>query len=351
MWRFRSEVLRDYLTRGFHVVVVAPEDANTSEITNLGCLSIPLYMSRRGLNPFKDLWLFTQLLKIYLKNQPDFIFHYTIKPNIWGSLAAAIAGIPSIAVVTGLGHVFTKESLLTKIVALLYKLAFRSVNEIWFLNTQDFEDFVKRKITPRSKSRVLPSEGINLAAFSFVDEFPSQLTFLLASRMLWHKGVGEFVKAAELIKQTNKDVKFQLLGPIDLENPSGITLAQITAWQENGIVEYLGELTDVRPVLSESSCFVLPSYYREGVPRVLLEAAATGRPVITFDAPGCRETVIHGETGLLVPFRDFDGLVAAIRQVILMPSARLRQFGIAGRRLMESSFSVEKVLEQYRKQI
>jgi glycosyltransferase involved in cell wall biosynthesis len=350
MSRFRSEVLQDYIARGFHVTVVAPSDASVDKIRQIGCDFLSFSMSRRSLNPFIDLWSFLQLFYIYFRHRPSFIFHYTIKPNIWGSFAASVLRIQNIPVVTGLGYVFVKESMLTQLVSYLYKLAFKSTLETWFLNTDDRDEFVKRKIIPTQKTKVLPGEGINLTEYAYQPDFPSETSFLLIARMLWDKGVGEFVDAAREFKKQQPEVKFKLLGPVDLGNPSGIPSTQIEAWQNEGVIEYLEEKKDVRQDIKDSTCIVLPSY-REGIPRVLLEAAAVGRPVITYDVPGCREAVIDNQSGFLVSPKNQSELVEATRKITTMKTSELKLLGLAGRSYMASKFSIEKILDQYRKKI
>lgn len=345
MIRFRREVILDYIQRGFEVTIATPDRPSLAvELPN--CSFVNFSMSRRGLNPLSDIWSFTQLLFLYTRIRPDFIFHYTIKPNIWGSMAAGILRIPSIAVVTGLGFVFIKQSFLTKIVSGLYRIAFFSAKEVWFLNAEDRDEFVNRKILPLKKTKVLPGEGINLVDFSYASDFPDQPTFLLVARMLWDKGVGEFVEAAKYLKAKYPDVKFQLLGPIDDGNPSAISLSTINTWATSGVIEYLGESTDVRPFVNNCTCLVLPSY-REGIPRVLLEGSAMGRPLITTDAIGCRNTVVHGKTGYLVPLKDSKELMNSIEHVIHLPKSSLQEIGLAGRKLVEENFSIERVLQHY----
>lgn len=350
MRRFRSEVLEDYLRRGFKVTVAAPADESAKELIAMGCEFLSFSMSRRGLNPLLDAWSMIQLLKIYKQLKPDFVFHYTIKPNIWGSIATRILSIPNIPVVTGLGYVFVRDSILTRLVSHLYKLAFKKALEVWFLNNDDRDEFIKRKIVPFQKTRVLPGEGINLTEYAYQPDFPSKTSFLLIARMLWDKGIGEFVNAAREFRKQNPEVKFKLLGPVDLGNPSAIPLTQIEAWQNEGLIEYLGEKKDVRQDLKDSTCIVLPSY-REGVPRVLLEAAAVGRPIITCDVPGCRETVVNDKSGFLVTPKGHTELIDAIQKIASLKTLELKLLGIAGRQLVESKFSMHIILDFYRKRI
>jgi glycosyltransferase involved in cell wall biosynthesis len=251
-------------------------------------------------------------------------------------------------VTTGLGYVFTQKSILTVFVSFLYKLAFFRSEQVWFLNQDDRHEFIKRRIIPASKSQVLPGEGIDLNEFTYDTNFPIQPTFLFIGRMLWHKGVGEFVEAAKIIKRKNTSAIFQLLGPIDHGNPAAISISQIESWSSQGIIEYLGESNDVRPFIRNATCIVLPSY-REGIPRVLLEGSAIGRPIITSNSSGCRETVVDGETGFIVPIKDVEALSQAIKATCVMNTESLRKIGKSGRAFIQSRFSIDRVLEFYRK--
>jgi glycosyltransferase involved in cell wall biosynthesis len=306
-------------------------------------------MSRKGLNPIVDLFTLVELVSLYLRDKPSVIFHYTIKPNILGSIGAGLLRIPSVAITTGLGHVFGRDTLLAKFVSLLCKLAFLACSQVWFLNKDDMERFLSLRIVPQGKAVVLDGEGIELREFPLSTSFPPVPTFLLVGRMLWEKGVGDFVEAAKLLRSKYQNVRFQLLGPVDCGNPSSIPKSKIDEWQALGVVEYLGAVDDVRPAIIACSALVLPSFYREGVPRVLLEGAALGRPIITTDNVGCREVVLQNQSGLLVPTRNHLALAAAIESLILAPEETILSLGATGRRYVEQRFDVSSVVSRYLK--
>jgi glycosyltransferase involved in cell wall biosynthesis len=347
MQKFRGPLINDYLNRGFDATVVAPDDGYAESIQNAGCAFIPFKMSRRGLNPFGDILTFLQLLGIYRLNKPDFVIHYTVKPNIWGSLAANILGIPNIAVVTGLGYAFMKESLILKIVSRLYKTALSRTREVWFLNSDDMEEFKRRHIVPAGKMRIIPGEGLDLSRFAFSSTFPETPVFLLVARMLRDKGIIEFVEAARIAKKEAPRIRFQLLGPVDNGNPSAIPKSQLDAWHSEGVIEYLGSTDDVRPLMSAATCVVLPSY-REGIPLTLLEGAAMGRPLIASDCPGCRDVVREGFNGMLVSARNSQALYDAIVRMARMENSELKTLGLNGRGMIEKIYSMDAILAIYR---
>ena len=350
MAHFRSDVIRDLISAGFRVVVVAPKDNSFTEIEGLGATFIDFTMSRKGMNPINELWTFTQLFWIYLQEMPNLIFHYTIKPNIWGSIAANILRIPNIAVTTGLGYVFVKPSSLTSIVSYLYRTAFKYSQSVWFLNQDDRDEFTSRGIVPLTKTSILRGEGIDTSHFEYLESFPDRPRFLLVARMLWDKGIGEFVGAAKFVKTQIPDAEFFLLGALDNGNPSAISKSQIDQWESEGVVSYLGTTTDVRQFISNSTCVVLPSY-REGIPRSLLEAAAMGRPLIATKCAGCRDVILDGESGFLVPIQNAEKLGEAMLKISRYDHDSLRKFGARSRAHVVTNFSIATTLEKYRQSL
>lgn len=315
----------------------------------MGCRVIHVPLSAKGINPISDLILIIRLANLYRQLRPDFIIHYTIKPNIYGSFAAKLAGIPSIAVTTGLGYTFLSNNLVSKVAKLLYKLAFLIPNEVWFLNDDDRQAFINHRLVDKERAMILHGEGINTTHFSPMLKLKNdgRFRFLLVARMLWDKGVGDYVQAARLIRKHYPNVIFQLLGATGVHNPNAISREQIAQWEAAGDVEYLGTTNDVRHFISQADCLVLPSYYREGIPRTLMEGAAMGKPLITTDNVGCRDVVIDGETGFLCPVKDAHALAERALQILTMNEFERQSMGVAGRNFMIKNFDEQKVIDRY----
>ena len=345
---FRFGILERLVADGYKVITVGPKDLYSAKLAAMGCEVIDLPMAAKGVNPREDLFLMGQLRRLYKTIKPDFIFHFTIKPNIYGSLAARLAGIPSIAVTTGLGYTFIQNNWVARVARLLYKAAFSSPKEVWFLNEDDRQTFLRHRLVTPDKAVLLHGEGVNTTHFC---PQPAPLAdgktrFLLVARMLWDKGVGEYVEAARQVLKQYPGAVFQLLGECGVPNPSEMTRVQMAEWEREGIIQYLGTTTDVRPYLAQVDCVVLPSY-REGVPRTMLEAAAMEKPLIATDAPGCRDVVVNGKTGWLCPVKDATALAGCMVQLLDMPAADRLTMGRAGRRYIVNNFDEKKVVAHY----
>ncbi|SAI38897.1 glycosyltransferase [Enterobacter hormaechei] len=354
VYNFRRGLINSFIGNGHKVTIIAPIDDYAKRLEELGCSVVNIHIASQGMNPFTDLVLILKLKKIYSQINPDFIFHYTIKPNIYGSIAAWLSNKKSIAVTTGLGFVFNKSSFLTKVISQLYSLSFNFPKEVWFLNEDDKAVFISKKIIKEYKSFVLDGEGVDTQYFYPVDSTKhsdDSVTFLLVARMLWDKGVGIYVEAARKLKVQFPNAKFQLLGACDVENPSAIPKDVIDSWNKEGVIEYLGVTSDVRQIVSQADCVVLPSYYREGIPRTLMEAASMGKPLVTTDNVGCRNVVIEGVTGYLCQVKSVDSLVDAMRNLIqLSPEAR-NEMGTKGREFMLRRFDEKIIISDYYKAI
>lgn len=302
-------------------------------------------MAPKNASPARNAFLIVELLKLYKREKPALVFHYTIKPNIFGSVAARLAGIKSISVITGLGYAFLSETLVAKVARALYRVALSLPAQVWFLNQDDRDLFVKKRICSPAVARILPGEGINLT--HFVPERSEQpSTVLLIARALWEKGIGEFVECARRMRKLNPDLKFALLGPSGADSPGGIPDTQIESWVREGAIEHLGVTDDVRPYIREALFVVLPSY-REGIPRSLLEAAAMEKPVIATRVTGCKDVVIDGVTGFLCEPRSADDLHAALTKALALDDASRDEMGKAARTFVQKAFSNEKVFTQY----
>ncbi|MGU7769866.1 glycosyltransferase family 4 protein [Burkholderia sp. MR1-5-21] len=353
IYTYRLGLVSMLLENGAEVVVMAPHDDTVATLESMGCRHLPLRISPKGTNPINDLRTMQQLRLYYEDLRPHLVFHYTIKPNIYGSIAAKLVGVPSVAVTTGLGHVFTKLSPAALIAKVLYRVAFRFPEEVWFLNEDDLRTFKAARLLARpERGRVLYGEGVNLAHFD-ADPLPKRdtFTFILVARMLWDKGVKEFVNAARILRWRYPYARFQLLGPLGVDNPSAIAKADIDKWTDEGLVEYLGQVKDVRARIEAADCVVLPSFYREGVPRSLMEASAMRRPIITTDNTGCREVVEDGVTGYLCRPRDSMSLAVKMVDLLDLGHSARREMGRRGRDRMSQRFNEERVVDVYRSAI
>ena len=348
---FRGELIKAMLKRGHEVLALAPDydETRRTAVSALGAKPIDYSLSRTGLNPFRDLRDFVFLVFLLSRLKPDLLFSYAIKPTIYGTLAGWIVGIPKrFAMIEGLGYAFIqageKESLKRRfirfIAQFLYGLALPRATKVFFLNCNDLEEFVLKGFVPKEKAFLLGPIGVNLEYFKPAPPVKRPLTFLLAGRLLREKGVMEFVEVARRIKAKYPDTRFVLLGGLDT-NPGAISREEVEGWVKEGLIEWPGHVPDVRPYIAQASVFVLPSY-REGVPRSIQEAMAMGRPIITTDAPGCRETVIPGVNGFLVPVRNVDALVSAMKRFINEPEL-IDRMGKESRRIAEERFDVHKI--------
>jgi glycosyltransferase involved in cell wall biosynthesis len=331
------------------VTVLAPRDRTFGLLTAMGCRCIDLPVASKGTNPRDDLRTLWALFRHYRSIRPDIVFHYTIKPNIYGSIAARLAGVNSVAVTTGLGYVFIQHSRAAQVAKMLYRFAFRFPREVWFLNRDDKAAFVDQNLLVHpERARLLHGEGVDLEQFAFTPlPDTNHFDFVLIGRLLWDKGVGEYVEAARRLRARYPQARFRLLGPVGVDNPSAITRAEVAAWEQEGIIEYLGEVHDVRPFIAAANCVVLPSY-REGVPRTLMEASAMGRPVVATDVPGCREVVAHGINGLLCEVRNADSLADRLAQMLDMSGEARRAMGERGRQKVMAEFDERVVIKQYK---
>lgn len=348
MFNFRQGLINALLDKGNTVTVVAPKDDFSQKLKNLGCDVVYLEISGKGMNPFEDLRLILSLTKLYRDLKPDFIFHYTIKPNIYGSMAARFARVPSIAVTTGLGYTFQASGLVAIIARFLYRVAFSSPEQVWFLNQDDLDIFLKAKLITTERARLLDSEGVNTEYFTPRSR-PTEdgkTRFLLIARMLWDKGVGEFVQAARKLHAKYPDAIFQLLGEADASNPQSISREKIAEWEKEGVIEYLGITNDVRPYIAAADCVVLPSY-REGVPRILLEAASMEKSIITTDSVGCRETVKVNETGWLCAPKSVDSLTASLKLFLALPIDKRKTMEKESRNFIKGRFDEKLVVGKY----
>ena len=347
---FRAGLIRSLVANGYEVVTVAPPDEYAPRLKKLGCRYVPLPMDNKGTHPGRDMQLLWRFFRLLRDERPDVFLGYTVKPNVYGSLAAHALGIPVINNIAGLGAVFIKDSWLTSLVRLLYRLAFARSRRVFFQNDDDRRAFVEGGLVAPGQAARVPGSGVDLEGFSLepLPENGRRFRFLLVARMLWDKGVGEYVAAARSVRRRFPDAEFCLLGFLDVQNPAAISKEQMDTWVAEGTVKYLGTTDDVRPYIVAADCVVLPSYYREGVPRSLLEAAAIGRPIITTNAVGCREVVEDGVNGFLCRTRDVVDLADKLEKMIALSPEVRSEMGRRGRAKMEREFDERIVIDRYR---
>jgi glycosyltransferase involved in cell wall biosynthesis len=345
---FRGGLIRGLKQAGYEPVAVAPPDSpGDARLAELGIEKIDLHIDRSGTNPFTDLRLLREYRAILKRLKPFAFLGFTIKPDIYGSMAASGLGIPAIPNVTGLGTAFVRDGPLQLIVTWLYRRAFAKVPVVFFQNPDDRQLFIFRRIVEVERTRVLPGSGVDLDHFKPTPPTDGPIVFLLISRLLRDKGVLEYVEAARSLRPTLANARFQLLGPIDKGNRTSIGRADLDRWIEEGVIDYLGSADDVRPYIAAASVVVLPSYYREGVPRSLLEAAAMARPLITTQVPGCREILDDGVNGYVCNVRDPQSLAAVMKKFADLPPEARAEMGAASRRKVQQGFSEQIVVRAY----
>ena len=351
IFNHRAGLIKRMQEAGYEVHTVAPE-SNFTDIKNPGTLFHPVKnLERKGKNPFADLFLIREYYKIYKEIQPEAVFGYTIKANIYSAIACRLARIPIVCTVNGLGTAFDNPAgFIYRIVKQLYRIAFKKAKAVVFQNRDDRAFFEEQKIIGSNlKGQTVVSvngSGVDLLKFAS-SPVPAQPAFMLISRMLKNKGVSEFIEASRRIKGSHPEAEFVLLGPADSDNPMGVAPAELEVLDRAAGAYYAGAVKDVRPYLEKCSCMVLPSYYREGVPKILIEALAIGRPVITTDTPGCRETVIPGANGWFVEPRSADSLQCAMEQFLAMSRDEQIAMGKRSRKLAEEKFDENKVIDTY----
>ena len=358
IYNFRLELMKSLQREGYRVVAIAPRDRYSKNIEEAGFEYHQIDINNMGTNPIEDFILTGKIFRLYRKIQPDLLLHYTIKPNLYGNYAAKLAGIPVISNITGLGTVFLNNKTSSRVARKLYRFALRIPRKVFFQNPHDRDHFVETKLVAVNKTELLPGSGIDHQRYSPVEKDHNggqPFVFLLIARMLKDKGVVEFVRAAQNLLQKSrggrqgeqqKRVEFWLLGALYPGNPTAIREAEIKAWTIQEGIRYLGETDDVMPVIARSDCVVLPSY-REGLSRVLLEAASMARPLITTDVPGCKDVVVDGVNGYLSKPKDAQDLTVQMEKMLQLSRNELEEMGAAGRRKIIEEYSEHLVIDKY----
>lgn len=346
---FRQNVIKKLLEEGHDVFVIAPVDEFITYKKNypkLRHISLK-FLQRSGKNPIVDFILIEEFRRKYEILKLDFVIHYTHKPNIYGTLGARINGIPSVNVITGLGYSFINKNIAHYVTVFLYKIVAGFTKKLVFQNPDDRQYFKELGIwKDENKSMVIKSSGLNLEHYySSEPKFEEdKLIFTFIGRLLFDKGIYEFISAAFTIKKEYPNIEFRIIGELDVNNPASITSGVLSDWVNSGDIEYLGFKQDVRPFIEQSHCIVLPSY-REGMPRVVMEAQAMGRAVITTDAPGCRHSIDPGNSGFLVNVKDKESLKDGIIKFINLSKEEIVEMGKNGRAFAEKEFD-DKIVAQ-----
>jgi len=349
LYNFRKNLILSLIDEGCRVVTISSHDDYLDSLQSLGCECINIGVDSGGKNPFKDVKTIIQLFNVYRKIQPLVVLHFTPKICIYSSIACSLNNIPFISNISGLGILSSERGLLSKVVKFLYKLSQKKATKVFFQNEMDRSSFIDSKIVAYDITDRLPGSGVDLDYFTVEKhEKNANVKFILVARMLYAKGVVEYVNAAKHIKKIYPNVEFYLLGPADVDNPSAISQSTIDSWSKKGYINYLGSVKDIIKYLSNVDCVVLPSYYAEGVPRSLLEAGAMGKIIITTDSVGCRDTVDDGVNGFLCAPRDVEDLIRKLKIVINMTDNERFCMGLNGRAKMEKEFDEKIVLDKYR---
>ena len=343
IYNFRMSLMKELSKLDYKVIVIAPKDEYSDMIPYE---YHQIKMNNHGLNPFQDALTFIKIYKLFSKLKPDLILNYTIKSNIYGVIAASKLRISSVVNIAGLGTTFRKNSITSFFIREFYRYAVHKADFIFFQNNEDLKIFTLNQKFKNFK--LLPGSGVDLDKFTTkTKEKNEKFTFLLLGRLLKEKGIYEFVESAKEVKKKYK-AKFQLLGFVDSKNPIGIKKSEIDSWHKNGIIEYIGFTNDVRGFILNSDCVVLPSYYGEGIPKSLLEAASMGIPLITTDHTGCREVVEDGVNGFICEPRNVDDLTKKMIKMLNLKEKELLKMGFKSREKVVKDFDEKIVLDAYK---
>ena len=343
---FRMDMMKAFLAAGHSVVAVGQDPVSqwVEEFAPQHITYKQIYVQRNGTNPLKDIKTLYAIKKILKAEQPDKLFAYQAKTVIYGSIAAKSCGIKDVyLLIAGLGSIFRgngiKNKLLRTLMAAEYRLACKYARTVIFQNTDDRDTFVRMRLVEKDKTAIIHGSGVNVDMFH-PTPFPQQVSFLFVGRLIKDKGIGEYLKACELVKSKYPDVRCMVVGPFD-SNPSALQPEELKPYLDAETVEYFGEQPDVRPYYDQCSVYVLPSYH-EGTPKTVLEAMASGRAVITTDAPGCKETVTEGYNGYFVPIKDATAVAGKMERFRNEPGL-IAQMGAAGRAVAMEKYDVNKV--------
>jgi glycosyltransferase involved in cell wall biosynthesis len=344
---FRRPIIKKLVEEGLCVIAAAPADGFESKIAELGARFVPLSLSPSSRSGLADVRYLAAVVRLLRSERPDVVLSFTIKPNIFGSIAARISGIPAIATISGLGSAFIAGGVVGSIVTFLFRLSLAKCRIVFFQNSTDRDFFLSKKLVDPDKTALVPGSGIDVVHFRPAP-LPTEgpFTFLMIARLLRDKGICEFAGASQILRDQGVVARFRILGAVGVDNPSAVTKCQVARWVEDGLLEHIEPQDDVRPMISDSHVVVLPSY-REGLPRSLLEGAAMARPLIAANVPGCRDVVIDGENGILCAPRSAEALAGAMLKVMKLEQAKFLAMGRAGRKIVEENFDDRLVSSAY----
>ncbi|MBY6198480.1 glycosyltransferase family 4 protein [Vibrio hangzhouensis] len=349
LYNFRRNTILTLLENGYHVVAISPKDKYSQKIAELGADYYHIEIDQGGTNPIKDIGTVFSFVRLYRRIRPNMILNFTPKNNIYSTLAARTVGAKAINNIAGLGMVFINENLTAKLARFLYKISQPKAHTIFFQNDEDKALFAKHNLAPLEITDRVPGSGVDLSRFTLSpSKDDGTVRFLLIARMLYDKGIGHYVEAARELKTNYGDqVEFRLLGFLDVNNPSAVSKEDMQSWVDEGIVNYLGTSDSVEKEIAKVDCMVLPSFYREGVPKSLLEACAMGKPIITTDNVGCRETVDDGCNGYLCEPRSTSSLVEKLELMINHTHQERLLMGEKSRTKVENEFDEKIVIRKY----
>ncbi len=348
IYNFRLGLIKALQKEGYKIYALAPKDEYIIKLQEIGIEYIDIFMNNKGTNPIEDIKTIWEYYKIYKKIKPDVALHYTIKPNIYGTIGARLAGVKVVNNISGLGTVFLNDSISSKIARNLYKIALRFSAKVFFQNPHDRELFVKNSLVKSNKTDLLPGSGIDTQKFKPLpkERDDGKFKFLFIARLVKDKGIIEYIEASKKILQKYDNIEFQVLGAFYPGNPTAITKEQMQKWQEDKLVNYLGTSDRVSEIIKECDCVVLPSY-REGLSKVLLEAASMAKAIITTDTPGCKDVVDNGVNGFLCKVKDADSLAIQIEKILHLSPKQREEMGKKGREKIIKEFDEKIVIEKY----
>lgn len=339
LYGFRNEVVVELLKK-YEVYASLPDDTNNKELSEEGCHIIHTPINRRGVNPIEDFKLFRQYLRLLKEIKPDAVLSYTIKPNVYGGLACRIKHVPYLANITGLGSALENPGMLQRITKILYRIGLKKADTVFVQNSTNKEFVEKNKLT-KAKITLIPGSGVNTERFGKL-EWPQKPGFIYVSRVMKEKGIEQYLECAKVIREEYPESEFHILGYCEEGYEE-----ELNRLAEAGVIIYHGSVKDVRPYLEKVRCIIHPSYYPEGMSNVCLEAASSGRAVITTERPGCRETVIDGKTGYMVPIQNTESVIEAVRKFLKLSSEEQQALGNAGREYVKEKFDRNIIVNEY----
>ncbi len=350
IYNFRKGLLQSLQNNGHEIFTVAAKDDYSQKLTDLGFNFSHIDINNNSKNPIEDIKLVLQYYKIYKRIKPNVICHNAIKPNIYGTIAAGLLGIPVVNNISGLGTLFIKQSISTKIAKILYRISQRNATKVFFQNQDDLELFINSKLIREDKCIIIPGSGVDTNKFRPVKREKKKedgFRFLFVGRLIYDKGIREYIEAAKIIKEEFTEVQFDILGGIYQKNETAIKKEELNAWSKMGIINYLGESDSVHLEMEKADSIVLPSY-REGLSKVLIEASSMGIPIVTTDVPGCRDVVVNNITGFLAEVKSVNSLYSQMKRMILLSQEDRIKMGTKARERAVEVFDEKIIIKHYK---